>query len=1035
MLSSASFSMLAQTNPTPWDLKDGNFEFLNMDDPSSIIYPPSMQGWLATHLISPDVIPTNLVISGDAPLCDTSCAASTTLSMANEWDLGISMYANGAGTVGGVNMPVALAVGVSTINCFGVNVNWIGQLTSNNLASVESMQLYYRLGNTGNWKIVPGSNFTDDSQLLFTPKSFVSKLPAEVDNKPEVQLLWYMYSNDNLLSADRIAVEGIVVNPDSIASNTKQKYCFASGLGCDGNNYTEPNLYSDANHITMVKVSGGTTNFSNGSGCASYTDFTNQIIQCEGGTPYELRITSSITYNAGTVGAWIDWNDDGDFDDASENLGVASTDPNLSTTVLVFTPGATGNFGQKRLRIRNTLIADPIACGTQGYGEVEDYTIEVVDPLDLSPGCVTLTAPTDNKTDLCTGSQLFTWNKATGNPDAYVFYLGTDNPPTTIHDSTDVGTDTSFVNTKLLAPNTTYYWRVMAYNVFGESTGCEVFSFTTAANVDPSIDALLLDGLATDTAEACLNADFPILATISGGTGTINFAWTGSDSLLDDNSINNPVFNGTVANDYYHLRLTVTDYNGCTARETATIFVKENPTPGTLTADKSSVCPNEDVTLTLTGYTDNIQDWEQEITGGSYTSIGNINDVHTTAISNDTKFKVLVEKGGCVAESNEVTVTLKTPPNAPSITVSPANIGCVGDVITLTSSELSDNVWSDAAGSTTQFIEVTSNGVYRVTYTDPATGCSAISSPETIVFKPLPTPNISVNGSLCAGESVNLSTQFSGVLWKLADGSSVSQDDIDVTTAGNYEVTYVDPATNCEGSSSVNLLFNNPPADPIVTASGIACEGNQVSLSTQYASVAWRLNNVTTQANSFTVITDADITVVYEDPATLCTSTVLEQILFDAKPTAPVIEQVGRELVTNPLQIVDWLDSDGNVVFTGDKFTPPNTSGQTFTAVLTDGNSCESDESNEIAYDNTVGLTVYHQAAFMVYPNPATSELNVQLASSNAAGMYHIKDMAGRTVIAVELMPGNNTISLAEIQSGIYILQDNIGNSIRIVKQ
>jgi len=32
-------------------------------------------------------------------------------------------------------------------------------------------------------------------------------------------------------------------------------------------------------------------------------------------------------------------------------------------------------------------------------------------------------------------------------------------------------------------------------------------------------------------------------------------------------------------------------------------------------------------------------------------------------------------------------------------------------------------------------------------------------------------------------------------------------------------------------------------------------------------------------------------------------------------------------------------------------------------------------------------------------------------------------------------MPGNNTISLAEIQSGIYILQDNIGNSIRIVKQ
>jgi hypothetical protein len=981
---------------------------------------------------------------------------------------------------------------------------------------------------------------------------------------------------------------------------TSSQYCMAKGLSACATLTTsgevdpvtgEQIIDTTETQIRRVVLGGETTstidNVSSLKDCQDvfgYSDYTsiNPAVWSDGST-YDVEVYRSDTNSFALAKIYVDWNDNKSFDDAGESydMPVDQPVPNDHQLKLLVPSGFT--TGIKRVRIRTTIVAStPDPCGEQSGGEVEDYQIYYESSVSLpAPDCANLLAPVDNDIDMCTGSQLFTWNNATGDPDGYEFFLGTDNPPTDVHKNRYTGVDTFYVNSTALAPNTTYYWRVMAFNIFGESTGCEVFSFTTAASVDPSIDAFLINGTDTDTAKACVNVDLPIIANTSGGTGTVNFVWSRADSLLDDNTIFNPTFNSSVANNYYGLRLTLNDDNGCSTRDSVMVFVNDNPTPGTVSADKASICPGEDVTLTLTGHTGNVQDWEQEIAGGSYTSIGNINDVHTTTISDDTQFKVLVEKDGCVAESNEVVVTLKAPPAAPTVTVSPSNEACVGEVITLTSSEAADNMWDDASNSTTAFIDVTSDGVFSVTYTDPTSGCSATSSPETITFNALPVPKIALDGKLCDGETMNLSTQFSGVTWDLDGTGTANTDDIDVTTSGTYTVTYIDPITTCEGTDNISLNFNPPPADPIIGITGLNCEGNELTLSTQYAMVSWEkdgntqvsntfsvftdglvtveyedqatlcssyatenityipapddpiidiagLNcegneltlstqyamvswekggntqvsntfsvftdglvtveyedpttlcvssateNITYVANptdpiiditglkcegnqltlstqytmvswekdgntqvsnTFSVFTDGLVTVEYEDQATLCSSTATTTIAYNSKPNAPVIEQKGDSLVTNPLQIVDWLDADENVVHTGESYSPDRTADQTFTAVVGDGNDCESDESNEVAYDHTVGTTVYHQAAFMVYPNPATSELNVQLESSIAAGLYQIKDMAGRTIIAVELVPGINTISLSEIQSGVYILQDNVGNTIRIVKQ
>jgi hypothetical protein len=764
-----------------------------------------------------------------------------------------------------------------------------------------------------------------------------------------------------------------------------QTYCIAKGPDTCGTLLTNSGapgvLFFDFDQIERVELIGDNSSTidhtdvlidcQNGLGYGDYTSISPAIWNA--GSSYQVTVERIDKSNIGNVAKmFVDWNDDKDFTDPGEGFDLQWV-PILAIHVssIPVPPGYTD--GIKRVRIRTAIQPDiPSSCGEQEAGEVEDYLIDYKSSISLLvPDCANLLTPTDNTTDLCTGSQLFTWNKATGDPDGYAFYLGTDNPPTNVNDDKDVGTATSYTNTTALAANTTYYWRVKAYNVFGESTGCDVFQFTTAASVDPSITQILIEGNNIDSTGACINEDLLITANISGGSGTVVFDWSGSDVYLDDNAINNPTFNtannpsftSSDANKTYTLKLTVEDANLCSARDSIKIHVKDNPTPGTLSADKTSVCPDEDVTLTLTGYTDNIQDWEQEIAGGSYASIGNINDVFTTSISDDTKFKVLVEKDGCVLESNEVTITLKAAPLTPIINVSPGNSVCEGETITLTATPETDIVWNDAGSSTTNPIDVTSDGTFNVTYTDPTTTCSATSTDEVLTFSALPAdPIITATGDLCSGSTVELSTQYTGVSWDLNGTGTANTDAIDVTTDGAYGVTYTDPTTNCTSYSNESIVFN-----PL--------------------------------------------------------------------PETPVIEQKGDSLITNPLQVVDWLDADGNVVHTGDSYSPDRAADQTFTAVVIDGNDCASDESNEIAYDHTISILSYALVRFDVFPNPATDELNIVVHAATSAGVYQLKDMTGRTIKQVILFEGQSVVSITDIDSGVYLLQHESGSAVRVVKQ
>ena len=110
-----------------------------------------------------------------------------------------------------------------------------------------------------------------------------------------------------------------------------------------------------------------------------YADYTNNV------ATVSLGSTNSIVFSCGFSGTayteywaiWIDFNQDGVFDDSEKVVsGSSSSADNLSSDIVV---PSTASLGTTRMRVSMKYNAAQTSCETFSYGEVEDYTVNIVD--------------------------------------------------------------------------------------------------------------------------------------------------------------------------------------------------------------------------------------------------------------------------------------------------------------------------------------------------------------------------------------------------------------------------------------------------------------------------------------------------------------------------------------------------------------------------------------------------------------------------------------------------------------------------------
>ena len=289
---------------------------------------------------------------------------------------------------------------------------------------------------------------------------------------------------------------------------------------------------SSSNNTNDERIGNVTLNTINNTstGVAGYEDFTNVTTTLNRNANYTLTIKPTWTASVYAEGyaAWIDYNNNGVFTDAGEQ--IASIAATSATTVSAsFTVPSTANLSNVRMRVSMRYNAIPTACETLDYGQVEDYTVTIAQAVaDTSAPTTPTNLTASNITS--TGCTL-TWTAATDNVGvtAYDVYQGA-TLKTTV-------TTTSASITGLTA-STAYSFTVKAKdaagNISASSTSVSVTTTAATTTVSDLYFSEYLEGTSnnkaleiTNRTGASINLSAYVIKRQTNGAG----AWSTGLSL------------------------------------------------------------------------------------------------------------------------------------------------------------------------------------------------------------------------------------------------------------------------------------------------------------------------------------------------------------------------------------------------------------------------------------------------------------------------------------------------------------------------
>ncbi|NER12314.1 T9SS type A sorting domain-containing protein [Leptobacterium flavescens] len=128
-----------------------------------------------------------------------------------------------------------------------------------------------------------------------------------------------------------------------------------------------------------------------------YNDFTAISTDVRRGNTYNLTLTLGGNNISGRERvrsyAWIDWNANGTFEPAEETQLAISPDFGLATATITVPDDAVEGKTRMRLRMTNSdryndLSAEDRPCGNTHLGETEDYSVNILLPLDYCDATV-----------------------------------------------------------------------------------------------------------------------------------------------------------------------------------------------------------------------------------------------------------------------------------------------------------------------------------------------------------------------------------------------------------------------------------------------------------------------------------------------------------------------------------------------------------------------------------------------------------------------------------------------------------------------
>jgi hypothetical protein len=420
------------------------------------------------------------------------------------------------------------------------------------------------------------------------------------------------------------------------------------------------------------------------------------------GGPYaNITGATSNTYNAPTTGAGVTYyrmvvtDSNSDCSDPESNEVTVTVNPDAQVSIVVdnaqvciggtatLTATLTGGSSQVTLQWQNSsnaggpFAAIPGATNTTFSAPTTVtgttyYRVVVLDPLN---GCATpnsnvtsvlvrpdatISAVVNNSQVCVGGSATLTATLTGGSTQATIqWQSGT----STTGPWTDIAGQTNAIYASPTGTAGTYYYHVI---VIDPLNGCaQPVSATLTVLVNP----LVTVSTAVDNGEICVGGTATLVATITGGSGSLTYHWqTSPDGLsgwvdvgvANGNLVLNPSLEGT-----YYYRVRIQDsVSGCLQPNSNSVSVIVNEDAQvSVSADNAEVCTDEPVNLTadITGGSVNLQYFWQSSPDGTSNwidvGVGNSDYAPSTSVPGTFYYRVRIEdiNGGC-AEPNSAPV-------------------------------------------------------------------------------------------------------------------------------------------------------------------------------------------------------------------------------------------------------------------------------------------------------------------------------------------------------------------------------------------
>jgi PKD repeat protein len=476
----------------------------------------------------------------------------------------------------------------------------------------------YRIDNA-----TTGGNFVD---------MYVSR--AALNNPSSICLIWATDNLDpNLDQApnlDRPATENCIMLGKDYGDAPDPTY--PTLMANDGARHTISELYLGASidaELDGIPNSTATGDDNDNIDDEDGVVFTASLVR---GESADVTVTASA---AGYLDAWLDFNDNGDWADAGEQIFTSealSAGPNGLTFDVPFSAQAGDTFARFRFSSAGGLSYN----GPADDGEVEDYMVAI-------EGC-TLTVDLTGDADFCEGSDTTITAVVTDGTAPYDYDWSASTAPGTANDGTYTATGSGTVEVTVTDDN--------------GCTGSD--SMEVTALQGPTAD------FTADVTDCCepLEVQFTDLST-AGDNPIVSWYWEFGDG--DTSTDENPSHSYDAGT--YTVSLTVTDSHGCSDTESKENYITSNEGPtADFTADPTSGDAPLMVQFTdLSTAGDNpIVSWYWEFGDGDTSTAENPSHTYNS-VGTYTVTLTVTDEHGCTDDATgSITVTIPPPPPTPA---------------------------------------------------------------------------------------------------------------------------------------------------------------------------------------------------------------------------------------------------------------------------------------------------------------------------------------------------------------------------------